>query len=90
MLKPGMLVEKADIDAFWVVPDREGHGIVIGKAPTLVMEDGTWYTQTYVLWSTGEMLTIDDRTLQPYGTRRDERSSEKPLHLKMTLTQENP
>ena len=59
-----MLVEKADIDAFWVVPEFEGFGIVIGDAPL-----NSPYTQFWVLWNDGQLLRIDKNTLQPYGTR---------------------
>ena len=73
MLKPGMLVEKADIDAFWVVPEFEGFGIVIGDAPDRAGHVGQWYTQFWVLWNDGQLLRIDNHTLQPYGTRHGSR-----------------
>lgn len=72
MLKPGMLVEKADIDAFWVVPEFEGFGIVIGEAkidPHMHVHGKLFL----VLWNDGQLLRIDNHTLQPYGTRHGSR-----------------
>ena len=76
-----MLVEKTDIDAFWVVPEFEGFGIVIGgvrwKAPFRSRNQwrNQWYTQFLVLWNDGQLLRIDEDSLQPYGTRHAHRPS---------------
>ena len=76
-IEPGMLVEKADIDAFWVVPEFEGFGIVIGNAPRNppFRSRNQWYTQFLVLWNDGQLLRIDEHSLQPYGTRHAHRPS---------------
>ena len=63
--KIGALVEKKDIDGFWVVPDREGFGIIVSR-------DEFYSTRCYVLWQDGILRNMHETTLQPWGTRNNE------------------
>ena len=60
----GALVEKKDIDGFWVVPELEGLGIIVAA-------DEFATCRCYVLWQDGTLRKMHESTLQPWGTRNN-------------------